>query len=329
MSGRRKALSRSLSFGLALVLTAWLACSAPHDNPLDPSLGGNVEGRVLTRRATGIANAEVLVPAAGRVARTDSAGSFGLYGLPDGLLKFQLAADGCVAESVVVALERGRIDKLDVYLDGLPYVQDCRFTTHRQGRDWPPNPLTYCRFTATASDADGETDIDSVWVEIPAVGYARRLDYDPDRQLFTRTLAALLLPGQSLETLMGQSVLFKVADQESAVVQAPPCYLSRIIEYLPEPVFPSGWADTLRGDTTFIWHRFDHGFWVSYHCEIVRIEGGGPAGIAATFDRPAPQDTTYLYYAAELTSGDYYWTVEAIDAFGNSARSPEERFHVN
>jgi hypothetical protein len=307
-----------------------IACNAPHDNPLDPSLGGNVEGRVLTRRATGIPNAEVELPTAGRIVRTDSAGSFGLYGLPEGAQELRFAASGYVPESAAMTLQRGRIDTLDVYLDGLPYFQDCRFTTHLQGRGiYPSNPVKSCRFSATASDRDGDSDLDSVWVEIPGIGHAWRLDYDPDQQMFTRTVAAMLLPGRSLETLIGQSVLFKVADRESAVVQAPACYLSRIIEDLPEPVFPNGWADTLSQDTTFIWNRFDHGFWVSYHCEIVRIESGGPVGVAASFDRPEPQDTTFWYEPSQLAAGDYYWTVEAIDAFGNSARSVEEPFHVN
>jgi hypothetical protein len=318
-----------LSLGLALVLTAWLACNAPHDNPLDPSLGGNIEGRVLTRRATGIANAEVLAPGAGRVARTDSLGDFGLYGMSEDSVMFQFRSDGYVPESVPKVLQRGRIDTLDVYLDGLPGLQNCRFTTHLQGRSPPYPPLTYCQFTATASDADGETDIDSVWVEIPAIGYARRLDYDPDLQLFTQTLPVFSLPDSSLDTLMGQSVLFKVADRESAVVQTGPCCLSRIIGFLPAPVFPNGWADTLTGDTTFIWNRFNHGFWVSYHCEIVRIEGGGPAGVVAVFDEPGPRDTTHLFDLSGLGSGDYYWTAEATDEFGNSARSAQEPFHVN
>jgi hypothetical protein len=329
-SARRKA--QSLLRRAPGLVALWLACNAPHDNPLDPSLGGNVEGRVLTRRATGIADAEVLVPAAGRIVRTDSTGSFGLYGLPEGSLELQLAADGYVAESVAMTLKRGRIDTLDAYLDGLPYLEDCRFTTHVQA-SWTTQPpftrLVYCQFTATASDADGKTDLDSVWVEIPAIGYARRLDYDPYAQLFTQTLRAESLPDGSLETLMGQPVLFKVADQESAAVQAPPCYLSRIIDSLPAQVFPGGFQDTVSGDTTFVWNRFNYGCWVSYHCEIGRIINFEPAGVVAAFDQAGPQDTTYSYDPSGLASGDYYWTVEAIDEFGNSVRSAEEPFHVN
>jgi hypothetical protein len=90
-------------------------------------------------------------------------------------------------------------------------------------------------------------------------------------------------------------------------------------------VFPSGGQDTLSSDTVFIWYRFNHGYAVSYHSEVVRVEGGSPAGIAAEFDAA---DTAYRLASASLDSGDYYWTVEAIDEFGNSSRSAEELFHV-
>jgi hypothetical protein len=152
---------------------------------------------------------------------------------------------------------------------------------------------------------------------------------NPDLQLFTQTLWADPDSLPSIETLVGLPVQFGIVDKESASVLAKPENAFRIIRDLPEPEFPSGGLDSLYADTTFIWHRFNYGYWVSYHNEIVRIEGGGPAGVAATFDGDDAADTTFLVSVASLASGDYYWTVEAIDAFGNSSRSAEERFHVH
>jgi len=101
--------------------------------------------------------------------------------------------------------------------------------------------------------------------------------------------------------------------------------ITRIITDLPEPVFPSGGMDTLSSDTVFSWYRFDHGYAVHYHGQVVRVQGGSPAGIAAEFETA---DTTWLFDVSQLESGDYYWTVEAIDGFGNSSRSAEELFHA-
>ncbi len=314
---------------LAVLLALQCSWDAPRDNPLDPYLGGNIEGRILTRRATGICDAEVLVPAASRIVRTDSAGQFGFYALPEESLWVYFAADGYVAESTGIRLEKGRIDTLTQYLNGLPCLDDCRVTSHRYGRNWPPDPLCFCRLSVLAGDLDGEADVESVWVEIPDIGYAHRLTYDPDEQSFVHTIRADSLPDRSLEALVGRDITFRVADRESATVESPACHLSRIIQHLPVPVFPAGGVDTLSTDTTFVWHRFNHGFRVRYHNEVVRIEGGGPAGVAAEFETAGPADTTFRFDIALLQPGDYYWTVEAIDTLGNSVRSREERFHRN
>ena len=275
---------RCSHFLLALAVVAALRCSwdAPRDNSLDPSLGGNISGRVLTRRATPIAGARVSVPGVGRL--------------------------------IVTA-----------YLNGLPYLQNCKLTTHVYGRGWPPEPLEFCTLTATAGDIDGASDVDSVWVEIPAIGSSERLSYDSDSRVYVQTLRAADLPGEGLDTLVGQEVRFNVADLESTVAACTLSGVSRIIYDLPEPAFPSGGVDTLSSDTLFTWYRFDHGFGVRYHGQIVRIEGGSPAGIAAEFDTP---DTALLVNSGLLNSGDYYWTIEAIDGFGNSSRSAEEVFHA-
>ena len=318
---------RCLGFIAALAVVAAVRCSwdAPRDNPLDPTLGGNVSGRVLTRRATPIAAAKVSVPAAGRIVDTDSAGSFDLRGLPEESVWVFVTADGYAAESTRVALARGEIDSTTTYLNGLPFLQNCRVTTHVHGRGWPPEPLQFCRLNTTAGDVDGEADRDSVWVEIPAIGLSQRLTYNSDDKVFVQTLWAEDLPGQSLDTLVGQEVRFNVVDMESAVATVTLSGINRIITDLPEPVFPSGGMDTLSSDTVFSWYRFDHGYAVHYNGQVVRVQGGSPAGVAAEFETA---DTTWLFNPSLLDSGDYYWTIEAIDGFGNSSRSAEELFHA-
>ena len=320
-------LLRCRGFLVALAVVAVVRCSwdAPRDNPLDPTLGGNISGQVLTRRATPIAGAKVSVPAAGRIVETDSAGSFDLLGLPEESVWVFFTADGYAADSTRVALAKGEIETDTAYLNGLPFLQNCRVTTHVYGRGWPPEPLQFCALSATAGDADGQADLDSVWVEIPAIRYSQRLPYDSDDKLFVQTLWAEDLPGQAMDTLVGQEVRFSVVDLESTAATVAVDGITRIITDLPEPVFPSGGMDTLSSDTVFSWYRFDHGYAVHYHGQVVRIQGGSPAGVAAEFETA---DTTWLFDPSQLDSGDYYWTIEAIDGFGNSSRSAEELFHA-
>jgi len=318
---------RYLQFLAAFAVVATLNCSwdAPRDNPLDPSLGGNISGRVKTRRATPIANALVSLPSAGRVVETDSAGSFEFRGLDEESTWVFVTAGGYAAESACLALTKGEIDTMTAYLNGLPFLQDCRVAAHVYGRGWPPEPLEFCTLTATAGDVDGGSDVDTVWVEIPAIGYSQKLSYNTDEKLYARTLWAEDLPGQTLDALAGQEVRFNVVDLESTVTAVVVPGITRIITDLPEPAFPSGGIDTLSSDTAFHWYRFNHGYSVHYHGEVVRVEAGSPTGVAAEFET---SDTTWLFDSALLQLGDYYWTIEAIDAFGNSSRSAEELFHA-
>ena len=303
-------------------------CDAPRDNPLDPWLGGNIDGRVMTRRADGIPYALVLIPGADRVTRTDSAGGFSFRGLPEQTLWVYLSADGYAPDSQLVQTDKGRIDSLTSYLNGLPYFTHCSISAHVYGRGWPPEPLLYCRLAAQVTDRDGDADIDSVWASIPDIGFTKRLIFDPDSGRYYYTLWASAIPSQRLETLVGLPVRITAADERDTVSRAPSPGITRIIYDLPQPLFPFGGLDTLSTDTTLIWQRFDHGYSVRYHGEVVRIEAGSPAGIVAAFDTPGPADTSYRIQAQALVTGDYYWTIEAVDIFGNSSRSAEELFHA-
>jgi len=319
---------RPVLLGLLAVLVAGCNWHAPRNNEFDPQRGGNIEGRVLTRSARAVAGAEVLVRDAGRLCYADSAGGFRLFGLPEESLRVVITADSFVPDSVTVALRRGVIDSIMVSLNGRPLVLACGLKTHVYGRNWPPDPLSFCEMTASVSDRDGDSDVDSVWVEVRDAVLRKRLEYDPDRRVFSSTLYAGSLPGQSLEPLVGCDFVFQVADREGATAAAPPTQIVRVMCCLPEPVFPSSGTDSLSGDTTFVWHRYKYDYPASYHGEVVRIEAGGPAGVALSFDRPAPDDTTGRVAISSLLSGEYYWTVEVIDGYGNSCRSAEQRFYV-
>lgn len=316
-----------LAGGVLVVMLA-ATCDAPHDNPLDPQNGGALVGRVLTRRATGIAGATVFAVSAGRSCATDSSGGFELLGLPVDDVAFHFSARGYAPESAVIALARERIDTTTRYLNGLPVVTGCRVSSHVVGQSWPPEPLYFFRFAAEADDPDGAVDIDSVWLDIPAVGLHHRLTFSPESLDYRGTVWLSSLPLPSPETLVGRPVAFRAQDREFAVSETATSSVHRIIYDLPEPTFPLGGVDTVAQDTTFYWRPFDQGYRVGYRCEIVRIVGGGPAGVVLAATMPGPLDTSLAVSRALLPPGDCYWTVEAIDGYGNSSRSAEERFHV-
>ncbi|RKX70488.1 hypothetical protein DRP53_04895 [candidate division WOR-3 bacterium] len=301
--------------------------NAPRDNPFDPNLGGNICGRVLSRGLSGIPGVEVLCPEANAFTYTDSAGNFSLFGLPEDSLWIFFDHDSFVSDSVRVSLRKGRIDSITIHLNGKPYLINCKITTHHYERNWPPDPLYFCQLSAIARDLDGEFDIDSVWFTIPEISLTRRLSYSPSEQNFNYTLFADELPGENLEVLVGKDVFFMISDKENAVSSSGPYHVGRIIYRSPCVIFPAGGQDTIKSETSFVWHRFDQGFYVRYHGEIVRIIGGGPGEIAHTFDLSGQNDTTYRLGSSLLDPGEYYWTLEVIDNLGNSCRSKEEKFY--
>jgi hypothetical protein len=315
-------------FPFYVLFLCLLSCSlnAPRDNPQDPNLGGNICGRILSRNFYGIEGAEIYIPLADVITYSDTNGYFGLYVLPEDTMWVFCTHENYSPESLIIVTETGTIDTLMVYLNGLPYFLNCSATTHHYERNWPPDPLYFCYLSTTVGDVDGVTDIESVWVDIPTLSYTKRLIYDSSEQEYSYTLLADELPGNTLEVLVGQGIFFNVVDKDSAIVRSSPYYISRIIYHSPEIIFPQGGLDTLKTDTTFIWHKFDHGYYVWYHGEIIKIVGGGPAGIAYSFDVFAQNDTTFDFEIAFLDSGEYYWTLEVMDSLRNSSRTKEQRF---
>ena len=321
-------MGRLVVWAAVVQILAALGCDAPRDNPMDPALGGNIDGRILTRRSTPIAGAEVIIHKADRLTVTDSNGDFSLRGLPEDSLWVCASAEGYASDSVRVETRRGRIESFTRFLNGLPTLSSCRITTHVYGRGWPPEPLYFCRLSAHASDRDGLADVDSVWGEVPGIGFERRLTYDPDSGEFGSQLWSSALPGQSVETLVGMPVVFRAADFQGAISSCDPVFVSRVIYQLPQLAFPIGGVDTVRSDTTFSWRRFDPGYSVRYRGSVVRLVSGNPAGVVTEFDGAGPADTTCRIDIDLLLPGDYIWTVEAIDTYGNSSRSIEELFHA-
>jgi hypothetical protein len=314
--------------GIALALCG--ACNAPHDNPRDPLLGGSLEARVMTRRATGISGATVTVESAGRYEYTDSIGWVGLYGLPPCSSWVSAQASGYAPESVRMCFTRGRTDTFSWYLDGQPYLRKYSVTTHRNYHDYPRNPDNFFQLSTQAGDPDGASDIDSVWAEIPGLDLAYPLEYDQTLHDYTITLNADSLPGGSLEALAGTPVYFYVVDRESVVTQSDPCTVTRIIYDSLYPGFPSGEGqmDSVHGFTTFAWRPFNEGYWVRYRGDIVKDIGFGEELVETdSFFTAGPLDTTFRYDASSLRD-TFLWTLEAIDTFGNSCRSKEEVFRV-
>ncbi len=229
------------------------------------------------------------------------------------------------------SLNAPRENPLDPH--GLPYFINCKVTTHCyevvEVQPELPDPES-CAFYAIVGDISEDVDIESVWIEIPALSYTKRLPYDSDIQEYFQKLGGRELPGEGLEVLTGRDIFFNITTEDSKIVQSSPYRISRIIHDLPEVIFPKK-GDTVFTNLTFIWHKHNHGYYVRYHGDIYLIVVIDTPFIYTkpfdSFDIDKQNDTTYNFDPSMLGSGYYYWTLAVIDSFGNSARCKEQVFY--
>lgn len=331
-------------YHLAVVLLGllWMGClgEAPHDNPLDPESDafqneGGVTGTVTDRAESGLPDVEVRLtptttPASGPttfVTRTDGQGRFSFREAPADL-RYRLEAhrDGYAPVTVdSVEVEPGRTATMPALrLNALPIVRDAALRTVHLSRWWP-NDLYFFEATTTVADADGIVDVDSVWLSIPDLDFRVLLSPDSGDR-YTQRVAEDALPVASLTALLGTPLRLHAVDRQGGSTVTPPQQFVRVIEEVPIAVQPSGDLIVSTNPPTLTWEPTDLGFPFTYRVEIFRDEVNQAIQVLQVDGLSSTQ--TELMVAEPLPTGQYYWTVSVLDAFGNQSRSKEAAFRI-
>jgi len=318
-------MTKKLSLILAIIaLLPCTFCSAPHDNPFDPTLSGTLQGWVVDRQGNGIEGAGISLAPVNIDETTDDRGQFKVYSLPPDQILIRCRHSLYASESLSCRLERGRIDSVYFALNGLPKLVSGKITTFHWVRSWPLDDLYFCTTEAAIDDPDGMADVDSVTLSVPQLALRAGLDYDQHRRTYSHTIWAESLPGGQLEILSGKPFHLQARDQLGAVDSSGPHYISRIVYPVPKTLFPRGWQDTVPATFTLVWTKFREGYGASYALEIVHIETNRVAYSHQSF---SIDDTSHLLLFP-LAPGNYYWTIAVRDEFGNTARDKETAFVV-
>ncbi|MGC8652370.1 MAG: carboxypeptidase regulatory-like domain-containing protein [Candidatus Kryptoniota bacterium] len=316
---------------LAIIAFSLDRCApdAPHENSLDPlspnySGTGVLSGRVLTLTApyAGISNVLVTIPGNQSAVFTSSDGSFLIRNVPAGQVTVVFTKSGYLTDTLQIQIGIGKTQSIEVHLDALPVISAEQVVTHKIDQWWP-GAVYNATVSAAVIDADGSTDIDSVYVVVDTINFS--MAYSFNSKDFEVTIYSDSLPQHDIQWLVGRSFVVQARDHEGAVSRSNPFYVTRIIESEAAPFYPVG-LDTAKASPTFEWNPPQITFNYSYTIQVVRMDAGNQTVV---WTQPGINSSLVSYsFPGILSSGTYFWTIAVVDNYGNSSRSKEAAFSV-
>ena len=312
---------------------------APHDNPLDPSSPEyskttSVTGHVLLLDVnSGLASAEVYSIEDSVTVLSDANGYFSFEHLNVGNQTLVCTKENFVTDTQRIILQSRTSTDVVFYMNGAPYVLSQNIFT-RKVDQYYPGPQYFVDITASVTDPNGITDVDSVWFAVDTLLY--QMEYSPTTQQFETTLFNYNFPTNTIQWLVNKPLRIRSKDHRNAVNFSIPFYVSRIIENTATPEYPTTNTLTQIQDTTstapvFHWNPPDVTFNYTYTLILARVESNVQT-VVWTYAQ-LNSSTLQLSYSMNnisdtLSSGEYAWTISVVDDFGNYSRSKEASFIV-
>ena len=306
---------------------------APRDNPLDPKSDkfqntGRLAGSTLSIFAPfrPIADVELRLEPGPFLTRSRSDGSFEFSPIPAGVYTLTAYKAGYAMAPDTVEVTLGRTTTLQLHLNGLPVVERFSVTSCRLRRWFPQTDLLLLELSTQLDDPDGRNDVQLVEVLIPDLGFVDTLHTTQTVGVFEKRIPERRLPGRSLEGMLGHQVFLRVTDSVGGVTLSAPSFLARVMNDVPATISPAPSEVLSEPTPTFSWTSLSLPFDFTYRVEVVRVDEGintlvwSQTGIARSL--------TSVAIDAPLPSGRYFWTIAAVDEFGNCSRSKEASFTI-
>jgi len=316
---------------LLILLVSFSACleDVSRDNPLDPTNGSanyQISGQVLTfyHPRTAISEASILVQPGNLVVISDENGSFNFNNLVPGNYTLICRAEGYQIDSATITIQNSF--EHTFLLDGLPQFEQISLKAHHRSRWFPLEEIYFIEFETVVSDPDGIGDIQSVVCEIPSMNFLDTLQAEIEAGKFSSTLFDSDLPVSSIHQLIGRQIYFVAEDDFGTKTISEMKFLTRIIEDTPQLISPIELEPIDSFPINFRWERISAPYPITLKIEIFQIN----LGIAFKADEiiNIPESNQNYMYAQTLDPGDYFWTINIVDEFGNSSSSREGTFQV-
>lgn len=314
-----------------ILIGLFSACieEASRDNPLDPANGDShhqISGQVLTfyhpRKA--ISQASILAQPGNYIVITDEDGNFRFDNIEPGDYTIICQADGYQIDSVAITIKTSL--EHTFLLDGLPQFEKISMKAHHRSRWFPLEEIYYIELETIVSDPDGIGDIQSVICQIPSMDFSDTLQAGIEAGKFYSTLFDSDLPVLKVHHLIGRQIYFIVEDDFGTITTSEAKFLTRIIEETPQLISPVELQSIESLPIDFQWERISVPYPATLKIEIFQINLG-IAFKADEIENIAINSKSYIY-SQNLNPGDYFWTINIVDEFGNSSSSREGTFKI-
>jgi hypothetical protein len=321
-------LMKNLRFFI-LVLTIYIlgSCDAPRDNPLDPRNPDNalhiISGRVQTISIPflPVSTAQVIWASGTISSVTDLNGFFEIETVHDTDGWLVVKKQGYFTDSVFINWKDTKSIDVDVFVNSLPVAEE--ITLYSSVTFNYPN-LQAEQLDVWIRIADRDDDVDSVIISNSYSDFYAELLYNVPMQRYERSFSTFDLNITQLEELIGHTFQMDVRDPfgHRIIVASP--NLVRIIRQEILFTSPSG-NDSTSGRPTLVWKEYDPGFHHTYQLEVFTAEIT-PQLVWQTDG--ISQDSTEFSVDQDLSTGEYFWVIWAVDEFQNRVRSKPASFRV-
>ncbi len=310
-----------------LLLFIILSCNAPRNNPLDPQNPDNnigiIEGYIKTTKVPQlpIENCKIFWVNEGIITNSNKDGFFRIEHVKKKNGWLLIEKENYSTDSLLITFNNQNKILQTIFLNSIPRMNDLKFYSITINR-FPSNQKYNLEIETNITDE--ENDIDSVFIENIELNTNKKLLYNPSTKYYANSIYLEDLNITSIDAVIGKEFYINVFDFEGKKIVIGKSNIKRIIKKEIETTAPSG-RDTVDTSNPLLeWRRFEPGFEFKYLLEIKTDER--PA-ILVWQKEISSNEIQYLT-DANLSSGDYFWVIWAIDEFGNRTRSKEASFII-
>ncbi len=321
---------------LSSIIAQWSCVSnADRSNPLDPKSEnfnnvGMVTGETRTYYppSSPISDVEIRMEPGSFITNSNSSGKFLFENVPAGsyIITAQKENYALVENSIGVKLNQTTTVELN--LDGLPFILSFSVSSSRISRWFPEEDLLLLDVQARVDDPNGFSDIKLVTFEIPDLSFTDTLEINQSLNTYSKQVLQTQLPNSSLHDILGRQLYLKVQDQAGFECKSQPNFLARVIDVLPEAVFPQGLVVLTKPRPVLIWKANTLSFNYTFSVELLQVYGGVINDLI-WFQPDINKTEKSIAVPDSLIDGIYFWRVAIVDDFGNLSRDKERSFRIN
>jgi hypothetical protein len=312
---------------------------APRDNPLDPQSPQYISTATITgtvailNQNTPLPFATILSMENGSATTSDASGTFSFENLTVGTQTLICTKENYTPDTQQIVLQTRAIKHVNFSLNGAPYILSQNIYTRKIDRYYPSVEY-YVDITASVTDPNGVTDIDSVWFSVDTILFP--MTYSVSTRLFQTVIYNHDLPTNTTQWLVNRPLRIRSKDIHQAVNLSTPFYVSRIIENIAIPEYPKVNSTTSIPDTTgptplLHWLPPDVNFNYTDSLTISQVIAGVPS-VVWSYGQINSDSTEFQFpgnnSGKRLDQGNYVWTISVVDDFGNYSCSKEAAFVV-